>query len=241
MVEASVFERMTDYASLIKDDVVLDAGAGLGFLTAFLAARCASVVAVEADSALVRVLREQLARVSNVQVIEGNVLKVNVPRFDKVVAIPPYQISSRLLLWLLHREFELGVLVFQREFASRLVAFVGSSDYGWLTVVAYYYVEVEVLDDVPKGMFFPQPKVGSVIVRLKPRKPSPFKVVDVVFFERLVRSLFAQRNRKVRNAIQPFLHSAGLEVSVDSVPFCGRRVRELAPEDFGVLANAVAE
>jgi len=239
MVDASVFDRLADYASLSGDDVVLDVGAGLGFLTAFLAARCAGVVAVEADSVLVRVLQEQLARVSNVQVIEGNVLKVSVPCFGKVVAIPPYTISSRLVVWLLHRGFGLGVLVFQREFAGRLVASVGSGDYGWLTVVAYYCADVELLDDVPKAMFFPQPKVGSVVVRLKPKKPSPFELVDVVFFERLVRSLFTQRNRKVRNAIQPFLHSAGLEVSVDAVPFHDRRVRELAPEDFGVLANAL--
>jgi 16S rRNA (adenine1518-N6/adenine1519-N6)-dimethyltransferase len=239
MVDASVFDRLADYASLSRDDVVLDVGAGLGFLTAFLAARCAGVVAVEADSVLVRVLQEQLAGVSNVKVIEGNVLNVAVPRFGKVVAIPPYQISSRFVVWLLHREFDVAVLVFQREFADRLVASVGSGDYGWLTVLAYYYVDVELLDDVPKAVFFPQPKVGSVVVRLKPKRPFPFMLRDGVFFERLVRSLFTQRNRKVRNAVQPFLHAAKLDVSVDSVPFCGRRVRELAPEDFGVLANAL--
>ena len=241
IVEPSIFERMANYASLDQNDVVLDVGAGFGFLTRFLATRCATVLAVETDSVLVGVLREQLASVSNVRVIEGNVLKVHVPRFDKVVAIPPYQISSRFLAWLLHRNFDLAVLVFQKEFADRLVASVGSSDYGWLTVATYYYAEVELLDDMPKAMFYPQPKVDSVIVRLEPKKPSPFRLANRAFFERVVQSLFTQRNRKVRNAIQPFLHSANLAVSVDAVPFHDRRVRELAPEDFGVLANAIAE
>jgi len=238
MVDSPVFQRMTDYAMLRKEDVVLDVGAGLGFLTRFLANRCRNVLAVEADSRLAEVLREELRDLSNVRIVEGDILKVHVSGFNKVVSIPPYHISSRLLQWLLHENFDCAVLVFQREFADRLVASMGSDEYGWLAVLAYYHVEVELLDDVPKWMFYPQPKVDSIIVFLKPKKPPPFALKNEALFKRLVRSLFTQRNRKVRNAISSFLKS---EPSVVSVPFCDRRVRELAPEDFGVLANALCE
>lgn len=74
MVEPSIFERMANYASLDQTDVVLDVGAGFGFLTRFLATRCATVLAVEVDPVIVRVLQEQLAGVHNVKVMEGNVL-----------------------------------------------------------------------------------------------------------------------------------------------------------------------
>ncbi|MEM3458190.1 MAG: 16S rRNA (adenine(1518)-N(6)/adenine(1519)-N(6))-dimethyltransferase RsmA [Candidatus Bathyarchaeia archaeon] len=235
LVEPSVFRRMIDYAMVCNRDVVLDVGAGLGFLTRFLAGKCGRVLAVEFDARLVRVLREQLKDLMNVQVIEGDVLKVAVPEFNKVVSVPPYRISSRLFLWLLNRSFDCAVLVFQREFADRLVASVGSDGYGWLAVFAYYFVEVELLDDVSKGMFFPQPKVDSVVVRLKPKKPKPFKLKNEELFKRLVRMLFTQRNRKVRNAVSVFLRGVSSDVVV---PFGDRRVRELAPEDFGVLANA---
>lgn len=241
MVEPSIFERMANYASLDQTDVVLDVGAGFGFLTRFLATRCATVLAVEVDPVIVRVLQEQLAGVHNVKVMEGNVLKARIPDFGKVVAIPPYGISSRFLVWLLHRDFDCAVLVLQKEFADRLVASVGSGDYGWLTVVTYYCADVALLDDVPKAMFYPQPKVDSVIVRLTPKKPSPFKLEDRVLFERMVRALFTQRNKKVRNAILHFLRGAHSDKSADAVPFRDKRVRELAPEDFGVLANVIAE
>ena len=226
---------MADYAMLDSGDVVLDVGAGLGFLTKFVAGKCRRVLAVEFDARVAEVLREQVEDLSNVQIFVGDVLKVKVPEFGKVVSVPPYRISSRLVLWLFDRGFDCAVLVFQREFAGRLVASVGSGEYGWLAVFAYYYVDVELLDDVPRWMFFPQPEVDSVVVVLKPKKPKPFTLKNEEFFRRFVRLLFTQRNRKVRNAVLPFLRG---ERSGVVVPFGDRRVRELAPEDFGALANA---
>jgi 16S rRNA (adenine1518-N6/adenine1519-N6)-dimethyltransferase len=247
MVDFSVLQSMAEYASLRRNDVVLDIGAGLGFLTRFLSDKCKSVLAVESDVQLVKVLREQVKDLSNVKLVEGDVLKASISRFSKVVSIPPYDISSRLLLWLFDKDFECAVLIFQKEFANRLVASVGSEDYGWLTVFTYYHVEVELLDDVPRRVFYPQPEVDSIIVRLKPRKVLPFKLKNEVLFKQLVRSLFTQRNRKVRNAILSFVKSMPAMATeeavklVEAFPFCDKRVRELAPEDFGVLANAFVD
>ena len=247
MVEPSIFQCMTKYASLSQDDVVLDIGAGLGFLTCFLAKKCKCVLAVESDSRLVGVLHVELRDLPNVELIEGNVLKAQIPQFNKVVSVPPYHISSSLLTWLFNKNFECAVLIFQKEFANRLVASVGSEDYGSLTVVAYYHVEVELFNDIPKWMFYPQPEVSSIIVRLEPKKPPPFTLKDKVLFRQLVQTLFTQRNRKVRNAVLPFIKSKDVTTAenavklTDSLPFHDKRVRELAPEDFGALANALAK
>ncbi|MDH7477348.1 MAG: 16S rRNA (adenine(1518)-N(6)/adenine(1519)-N(6))-dimethyltransferase RsmA [Candidatus Bathyarchaeota archaeon] len=245
LVDSSIFHLLADYCSLNSKDVVLDIGAGLGFLTRFLAEVCSEVVAVESDKRLVKVLQEQLKDLSNVKMIWGDVLKVKLPHFNKIVSIPPYHISSPLLLWLFSKDFDCAVLIFQKEFAHRLFASVGSEDYGWLAVVAYYFVDVEIFDDVPKWMFYPQPEVDSVVVRLKPKKPKPFDLNNRDFFIRLTQSLFAHRNRKVRNAIFPFLKGfCGMKVDeaakkIENFPFFNKRVRELAPEDFGALANAL--
>ena len=244
MIEPSVHHRLVDYAALSRSDVVLDVGAGLGFLTRLLAGRCKRVLAVESDSRLVKLLRDQLKGMCNVEIVKGNVLKMSTLHFNKVVSIPPYHISSPLLLWLFGKRFDCGALIFQREFANRFAASVGSENYGWLTVVTYYYAEVELLDDVPRWMFYPQPEVDSMIVRLKPRKPPPFNLKNKALFKQLVQALFTRRNRKVRNAVLPFLKRAqatAAETGVEaaSLPFQDKRVRELAPEDFGALANAL--
>ena len=245
IIEPSLFQRMVDYASLVQDDTVLDVGAGLGFLTRFMSGRCRIVLAVEADRELASILREQLVDVSNAKVVEGDVLKVEVPPFNKVVSIPPYQISSPLLLWLFNKGFDSAILIFQKEFAERLVASVGSEDYGWLTVLTYYYADVELMDDVPKWMFYPQPKIDSVIVRLEPKKPRPFRLRNEKLFKQLVQSSFTERNRKVRNAVLSFVRSfcgvpkeKAIEIA-GVLPFREKRVRELAPEDFGALADVL--
>jgi 16S rRNA (adenine1518-N6/adenine1519-N6)-dimethyltransferase len=96
MVETSLYEKLSSYAALNSSDVVLDVGAGFGFLTRFLAKKCKSVIAVEKDHQVAAVLRELTQEISNVVVIDGDVLKTTLPSFNKVIAIPPYYLSSHL-------------------------------------------------------------------------------------------------------------------------------------------------
>ena len=247
MVEPTIFERLSEYAAVGKADVVLDAGAGFGFLTRFLADKCRRAIAVEKDPRVAEALREQLNGLANVAVIEGDVLQAELPEFNKLIAIPPYYLSTRLVTWLFECRIDSAVLILQRDFARKLVASVGSEEYGWLTVVAYHKAEVKLFDSVPKELFYPQPEVDSVIVRFLPRQLSSFKVGDLSFFRQMTRWLFNQRNKKLGNALVPFLKST-LKLSkeeakkrVFALPFCDRRVRELSPKDFGALAHAFTE
>jgi len=240
-VDLDIMQRLMSHASLTKDDVVLEVGAGFGFLTQLLSSKCKKVVAVEVDPTLVSFLRKQLQSLQNVELIEGDILKVSLPFFNKVVSAPPYSISSPLLFRLLERNFDSAVLIFQKEFAERLAASVGTKDYGRLTVTIYYRADVELLDYVPRTMFYPPPDVDSLIVRLKPRAP-PFHVENEAIFFELVRTLFTQRNKKVRNALILFLRKRELSREdavelADSIVYSSKRVRELAPEDFGILTN----
>jgi 16S rRNA (adenine1518-N6/adenine1519-N6)-dimethyltransferase len=240
-VNSDMLQRLVSHASLTEDDVVLEVGAGLGFLTQLLSSKCKKAIAIEVDPKIVGILRKQLHSLQNVDLIEGDILKISLPPFNKVVSTPPYSISSPLLFRLLERKFDWAVLILQKEFAERLAASVGSKDYGRLTVTIYYRADVELLDYVPRTMFYPPPDVDSMMVRLKPRDP-PFQVDDEETFFELVRTLFTQRNRKVRNGLIPFLRKreiTGKEAVelADSTVYSAKRVRELAPEDFGILAN----
>jgi 16S rRNA (adenine1518-N6/adenine1519-N6)-dimethyltransferase len=245
MVEPSFFPKLSTYADLGRHDVVLDVGAGLGFLSRFLAVRCKAVVAIERDPLIARVLREQLKSFANVTIVEGDVLNAALPDFTKIVAIPPYNLSTRLVMWLHDQKKECSVVILQKEFASKLVSAVGSDSYGWLRVITDQNSETKIIEDVPREVFYPQPKVDSVIVRIKPRKSALFRVKDEAFFKKMVQWLFTQRNKKLANALVPFLRSSMKQTKGEadkmsgSISFCDKRVRELSPEEFGVLANAI--
>ena len=248
VIDPTVLEQMVDYAELSRDDVVLEVGAGIGNLTLLLAARAGKVIAVERDRRLMRVLGERLRVHSNVKLLCGDALQIELPKFNKVVANLPYGISSDITFRLLKHKFELAILMYQREFAERLVAKPGSDDYGRLTVNAYYRASLELLREVPPEAFFPQPKVTSAIVRLKPREP-PFDVADESMFFNVVRALFQHRRQRVRNALYRSFGEVFPGVKVSKVErratidqklpkaLAETPVMDLAPDKFGVIAN----
>jgi 16S rRNA (adenine1518-N6/adenine1519-N6)-dimethyltransferase len=250
VVDLTVLEKMVDHAHLSREDVVLEIGAGIGNLTRLLAQCAGEVISIERDMRLIKILHGQMRGLANVQIVHGDALRVELPKFNKVVANLPYGISSDITFRLLEHKFELAVLMYQQEFAERLVAKPGSSDYSRLTVNAYYRAHVELLGEVPPEAFVPQPKVTSAIVRLRPREP-PFKVSDERIFFDVVRALFQHRRQRVRNALY---RSFGEVFSGMKIPKAERRamidhgipkdlaearVIDLAPEEFGVIADFV--
>ncbi|MGC8817020.1 MAG: 16S rRNA (adenine(1518)-N(6)/adenine(1519)-N(6))-dimethyltransferase RsmA [Candidatus Hadarchaeum sp.] len=250
VIDTSVLRKMVEYAELTKNDVVLEIGAGAGNLTAMLADVAGTVIAVERDKKLIDILGENLRGRTNVKIILGDVLRMELPIFNKIVSNLPFSISSEITFKLLGLNFGLAVLMFQKEFAERLVAQPSSENYGRLTVNIYYRAKVELLDEVPPSAFFPPPKVSAAIVRLRPRQP-PFAVKDEKLFSNVVRALFQHRNQLVRNAL---LHSfseifpeskmtrAEARTFIDTAlpgKLLKARVIELAPEDFGEITNSL--
>jgi len=248
VIDPGLLERIVGYADVSKKDEVLEIGAGIGNLTKLLAERARKVIAVERDGRFVKILRERLRGHPNTKIVHCDVLQVELPKFDKVVANLPYGISSDVTFMLLDHDFELAVLMYQWEFAERLIASPGSNDYGRLTVNVYYRAEVEMLEKVLPSAFLPQPKVFSAVVRLRPRE-APFKVTDEKMFFDVVRALFQHRRQKVRNALY---HSFGQvfpdmklqkdqrrELLDNKLPkeFADARVMDLEPEKFGMIAD----
>jgi 16S rRNA (adenine1518-N6/adenine1519-N6)-dimethyltransferase len=244
MIEPNYYPKLATYADLGRGDVVLDAGAGFGLLTRFLAGKCKNVIAVEKDPEIARFLKEEFQN-SNVTVVEGDVLKAELPPFNKAIAAPPYYLSSQLVLWLLERKIDCAVLIVQKEFAERLIAKVGTEEYGWITVVVQQQAETQLMDFVPKEMFFPPPEVDSVILSIKPWANQPFKVKNQAEFIHLTKWLFTQRNKKLAKALAPYLRSNNkmakqeAENLAQNVPFHEHRPRELSPKDFGEIADAL--
>ncbi len=245
LIDDSIFPIMAQYASLSQADTVLDVGAGFGFLARYIAAKCARVLAVEKDPLVAFALQDQVRDQSNIYVIEDDVLTVDLPLFDKVVCAPPYQISSALLTWLLARQFKCAVMLLQEEFAHRLKAKIGTEDYSWLTVYTYRLANVELLDFVPRQIFYPEPEVDSVIARLIPHPQPVFEVNDARMLMQMLKSVFAERNKKVINAALPFarnvlgLSEQDAKSRIGKLRFSEERVRSLSLEALGELARVL--
>jgi len=197
LVDREVLSRIADYAELNSADSILEIGAGTGNLTEVLSRRAGRVYAVEVDRGLASGLK---GRFANVVVISGDALKVELPDYNKVVSNLPYQISSKITYRLLSKPFDLAILMYQSEFAKRLISVPGTEGYGRLSMVAGHYARAEILESVSRTAFRPNPQVGSAIVRLRPR-PDRLDVNHETFM-RLATGLFSHRRKKLGPALE---------------------------------------
>eukprot|EP00742_Colponemidia_sp_Colp-10_P002016 GILJ01002153.1.p1 GENE.GILJ01002153.1~~GILJ01002153.1.p1 ORF type:complete len:318 (-),score=48.54 GILJ01002153.1:271-1176(-) len=193
-----IVQGIVEKAGVRSTDVVIEVGPGTGNLTVKLLEKAKKVTAFELDARMVaevtkRVQTTEYAR--HFEVIHGDFLKQELPFFDVCVANVPYQISSPLVFKLLaHRpSFRCAVLMFQREFAMRLVAKPGDELYCRLSVNTQLLSNVSHLMKVGKNNFRPPPKVESSVVRIEPKNPPP--PVNFTEWDGLVRICFNRKNK----------------------------------------------
>jgi 16S rRNA (adenine1518-N6/adenine1519-N6)-dimethyltransferase len=243
LVDDRVLDRIPTYADAFDRHHVLEIGAGTGALTDRLLDAADHVTTVERDRAYASFLREEFAdeiAAGDLTVVQGDALDVDVPEYTCCISNLPYGVSSEVTFRLLP-EREPAVLMYQLEFAERMAAESGTSEYGRLSVATQHYADVEVVETVPPTAFEPQPRVESAVVRLTPREPE-YDVADENFFFGFVKALFTQRRKTVRNAIRNTAHISGLadaDAVVDAVDeaILGKRPGDLSPSTFAALAN----
>lgn len=195
LVDRDVARRQVGYADVGPDDTILEIGPGTGILTREIVRRAGRVVAIEIDPTLADRIRRVLPEI---EVIVGDALTVDLPPFDKVVANLPYLISSDITFRLLRRDFSVGVLMYQREFAERLVA-EGGRAVSRLTVNVALRAECTILEYVPRTAFRPVPRVDSAVVEVRPR-PSGYDV-DPAFLNRLLTAVFSARRKRMSSTV----------------------------------------
>lgn len=250
LIDANIVQGIVDAANVQENDRVLEIGPGIGTLTQALAETGAEVTCVELDKRLPEVLAHTLDAYDNVRVIQGDILKVNIPEIMgdkpfKVVANLPYYITTPIIMALLEKHLPITdiVVMVQKEVAERMAAQPGGKTYGALSVAVQYYTVPEIALYVPPRSFMPSPEVDSVVVNCKVRQTPAVELIDEKMFFRVVKAAFGQRRKTLNNALKSMgvdkniiadvLDKAGIEAT--------RRGETLTMEEFGAIANILAQ
>ena len=246
-------ESIAGAAGVQEDVGVLEIGPGVGPLTQQLALRAGKVCAVEVDERLKPILEITLEGCGNVELVWGDVLKLDIPALVKeklpglrpvACANLPYYITSPILTALLEAEcFQAVTVMVQKEVAQRIAARPGTAEYGAFSVFCQYYAEPELLFDVPAHCFVPQPKITSAVVTLRVRQARPWDIHDEQLFFRVVRASFAMRRKKLSNGLAsgfPELGKAGAEAVLAACGFPENvRGETLGIPEFGAITNEI--
>ena len=202
LIDKNKRDQIINFGDLNKSDVVLEIGTGIGTLTLELAKKAKKVIAIEQDTNIANILHKRLEKekIDNVELINDDALNVDFPKFNKIISNLPYQISSPITFKFLKYDFDLAILMYQKEFAKRMNGLVGTKDYSRLSAMLYFKCNVDTLTDVSSESFIPKPKIDSTVVKLTP-KENKIPKEDFDVYSNFTKALFQHRNKKIRNAL----------------------------------------
>jgi 16S rRNA (adenine1518-N6/adenine1519-N6)-dimethyltransferase len=241
VVDPNTVRRIAHLAGVGPGDRVVEVGAGLGSLTLALAETGAAVTAVEIDNGIVAALRDVVADVPSITVVEADAMTLGWPALlgDRggwvLVANLPYNIATPLVADLLDNVPVIGrmLVMVQREVAERLVAGPGSPTYGAVSVKVAYWATARIVGHVPAAVFMPRPNVSSALVEIVRREPPAVAPADLFA---LTRAAFGQRRKMLRRSLAGVVDAAGFDAAgVASTA----RPEDLGLDDWVRLAGVV--
>lgn len=257
LIDTNILNNIVDHAEITPESGVIEIGAGIGALTEQLAKRCKKVLAFEIDQRLLPILEDTLSPYPHVSVVHQDFLKADVHQAIEtylqevkdiaIVANLPYYVTTPIIMKCLedHLPFRSMVIMMQKEVGSRITAKPGTKDYGSLSIAIQYYTTAEIVMNVPKTVFIPQPNVDSAVVKLTKRDQPVVAVKDEQFFFNIVKFSFAQRRKTILNNLVSQLENgkekkerimAALEkAEIDPT----RRGETLTIEEFAKLSDGL--
>jgi len=251
LVDRNILNKVIRTAQLEKRDIVLEVGPGLGEMTLALAHHVKKVIAVEIDPKLVEVLKEKTAESFNVEVIRGDILKIDFGQLHhqegrrlKVVANLPYRISTPLLFRFIESRhaFSTLTLMLQREVAERMIAPPGGKEYGPLSIFTQSISDFSIPFFIKPSAFFPPPKVESAVIHMVWKERPQVDLEEEEWFRKVVRGCFSYRRKRLGNALKctdiplpPDIKGRMEKIGIDPE----RRPETLTIQEFAHLAEAL--
>ncbi|MFM5883088.1 16S rRNA (adenine(1518)-N(6)/adenine(1519)-N(6))-dimethyltransferase RsmA [Methanobrevibacter gottschalkii] len=202
LIDKNKRDQIINFGNINENDVILEIGTGIGTLTIELAKKAKKVIAIEQDKNICDILAKRLKeeKIDNVELLNEDALNIEFPKFNKIISNLPYQISSPITFKFLEYDFDLAILMYQKEFTDRMNGEVGTKNYSRLSAMLHFKCDVKKLTDVSSESFIPKPKIDSTVVKLTPKK-NKISLEDFKIYSKFTKALFQHRNKKIRNAL----------------------------------------
>jgi len=215
LIDQNIIKKIIEASNIEKDDIIIEIGPGIGSLTQFLLEEIedGKYFGLEKDKRLVGVLQEIFTEYQEAVFLNADVMEFNWDNFlresnlenknIKIIGNLPYYITTPLIIDLLKRDINCLTMIFmvQKEVAERMVSAPGSKVFGSLSVVVQFYSNIYKVDDIPPTVFRPRPNVDSSIVCINPYEKVPYDTRDEELFFNVVRGIFQQRRKKIKNSL----------------------------------------
>ncbi len=258
LIDGDVINFIVEQANLTKNDIVIEIGPGIGFVTEQLVKHAGKVIAIELDEQAIEQLKKLDA--DNLEIVHNDILKTDISELAngkkvKVVANIPYYITSPILAHLLgeiddldnknRRSISEIILMVQEEVAIRMSANEKSPNkaYGLLTVLSQFWSNCRILKQVKSKSFYPAPKVNSALVKLVVREKPLLDLSDYSYFRKTIRGGFSARRKNIKNALMnKGFDKDKILTALEKVGISeNTRSESISIEDFGRLSEELCK
>lgn len=251
LIDDSVLLDIVQGAEVNAEDFVIEIGPGVGNLTKELLKRAKRVCAIELDSDLIPILKEELKDFENLDIVHMDALKIDFKELIgeeksvKVVANLPYYVTTPIIVKLLNEgyNFKSLTIMIQKEVGERMAAKPNTKEYGALSILVQYHCDTKIIRRVPPSSFIPQPKVDSIVVKMDKLPQPRVQVRDEKLYFRVCRESFNARRKTLWNGMKNLkLNSEIIEAAFNKAGIDSKRRGEtLSLEEFADLSNAIDE
>jgi len=249
LTDVSVLEDIVESSDINNEDFVIEIGPGVGTLTKELLKKAKKVCAIELDSDLIPILKEEIGEAENFELINKDAMKVDFnevigeEKSVKLVANLPYYVTTPIISRILNEKYNFKslIIMIQKEVAERINAKPSCKEYGALTLLVQYYCNTSIVRTVKPSSFIPEPKVDSTVIKLEKLPEPRIKVKDEKMFFKVVRDAFNMRRKTLWNALKPLgLSSDDMKTTFDNAGIDPKRRGEtLSIEEFGRLSDEI--
>ena len=207
LIDQNTIDKIVKIGKIEKNKTILEIGSGNGSLTKKITnMNPKKIIAVEKDNKLASLLKNNFNNFKNVKIINDDIFNVirnnNLEQNTIVFGNLPYNISTQILASLVLLErwppwYEVMILMFQKEVANRILAKKNTKDFGRLSILCNWRLNIKKHFDVSKNCFFPKPKVNSTVLSFRPKKNINFNIKNPKNLEMITRVLFANRRKMI--------------------------------------------
>ncbi len=206
MTDETIINKICDISEVKPGDNVVEIGGGAGALTKHLASIGALITVIEKDTYYASYLKDMFKNNPNVTVIEGDALNFNYDDYNKIVANMPYSITESFLFKLVNSkavDFDKATLILPHGTIRKMLAPLSSGEFGLTSLISKVFFDLEVMGEVPREAFYPEPSVNSYIVNLKPKR-------DFSTINRLLSNMLIQGDIPIKSAFRNVINKENI-------------------------------
>ena len=250
LIDRNTRDKLLSFAELTKKDKVVEIGPGLGSLTEGILEKVKEYYGFEIDEVFCKILQERFSNFPNFHIIKKDFLQTDENFWFsfrgkvKVIGNTPYYLSMPILFHILKfkEKIKLALLTVQKEVGEKFVAKPGSKRYSSVSVLLYIYTDTKICYSLNKNVFYPKPKVDSVVVKIIPLKKPRIEIDNEKKFFDFLPLIFSYRRKKLTNVIKK-VFKIEKEILEKELVKNGiskeKRAEELLPEEIYILYKIV--